>query len=169
VLQSSNFFGPITAFAGTVSVNIIDPNIGCSGTSAPVTMSVTTANNIVLSSSDADNTVCAGDIVTYSTTGGGALDNYAFFVNGALAQTGTTTTFSSANITASDTIHVVVTATGAAGCVIQTAPIITTENTIAPTLISSTGGMTFCSGDIVTFFAGGGTSYEFSVNGAGMY
>ena len=35
---------------------------------------------------------------------------------------------------------------------------------VVPTLATTSGGTTFCSGDIVTFIAGGGVTFEFLVN-----
>jgi len=163
--QSSNFFGPVTASAGSVSVHIVDPNTGCSGTSPVVPITVSAAPTVTISSTDADNTVCNGDNVTYTAGGGTGTDTYGFYINGTLVQSSTAATLATTNLTSNDTVYVVLTKSGAAGCIVQSSPIITQVNTITPTLTTNTGGTTFCSGDIVTFFASGGSSYEFYVGG----
>jgi len=97
--------------------------------------SVTVIVNILtptLSSSDADNIICAGDQVTF-TAGGGT--NYEFKLNGTTDQDGASNTYVTTSLADGDAVKVIV--TNASGCTDSTAAITTTVN-IIPVITSNT-------------------------------
>jgi hypothetical protein len=117
-----------------------------------------------LTSSDADNIICAGASVTF-TAGGGT--NYNFRVGGVSMQSGPTATYTTSSLTNNQLVDVVV--TNANGCVATSAGITNTVYALPiPTLTSSDADNRFCEGTSVTFTAGGGTSYSFRVGGVAV-
>ncbi|MGB0984384.1 MAG: T9SS type A sorting domain-containing protein, partial [Saprospiraceae bacterium] len=118
-------------------------------------------------SDDADNTICAGDAVTF--TGSGAT-SYSFDVNGGTPVAGAganSDEFSSATLANGDVVTV--TGTNANGC-INTASITMTVNPL-PTagLTSDKAGNAVCIGETITFTGTGGATYEFLVDAGSGY
>jgi hypothetical protein len=116
--------------------------------------------------SDATNntTLCAGDNVTFTATGG---TSYSYDVNGGTPVAGTGTgnaQFSSSSLANGDVVRVTV--TDANGCS-STASLTMVVNPLPTAGLTSdaTNNTTLCAGDNVTFTATGGTSYSFDVNG----
>ncbi|MGK7388834.1 MAG: gliding motility-associated C-terminal domain-containing protein [Candidatus Cyclobacteriaceae bacterium M2_1C_046] len=146
-----------------VSVIVTDAN-GCTGVSSAITVTVIDLSSTV-SSDDADNTICEGETVTFTASPTGAA-NYEFFVNGVLAQDGTTETFASATLADSDEIYVQV--TGTTGCIALSDTVVMTVNPVPSVAITSDDAdNVICEGDEVTFTAtpSGAADYEFFVNG----
>lgn len=117
---------------------------------APVTLA---------SSEDPNNIICAGESITFTASGS---STYVFFVNG--QSVSTTNPYTSSSITNGQSI----TATGTDGnnCT-------ATSNIIYPvvnpgpiiSLISNDVDNTICVGQSISFFASGGLTYEFFVDG----
>ena len=142
-----------------------------------VTLSITPS--VVIASSDLDNTICAGDAVTFtaSPTNGGTAPTYQWQLNGGNVGTGGTT-FTTATLNNNDVVTVVMTANN----VCQTTPIAistgiaTTVNPLlvpSVTITSSDSDNTICTGDAVTFTAAptnGGTAptYQWQLNGGNV-
>jgi len=144
---------------GSITLQVIGETNNCFDTTT-TNITINTLPTAGLSSSEPTNSICAGESVTYTATGGVL---YEFFVNGTsqgtLSPNDTYTTNSLAN---NDVVSVVV--SSATGCTdtsvfaaISVSPFPTT------TLVSS--DTTICSGQLVDFTAGGATVYEFFING----
>ena len=132
--------------SGNYTVTVVDAN-GCSATSAPTTVTVTTIAAPTITPSG-PTTFCGGGSVTLTATAGYA--SYAWS-NGATSQS--TTVGTSGNYT--------VTVTDASGCVATSAPT-TVSVTPAPAVTISGPGFT-CPATPVTLDAGSGyTSYSWS-------
>src|SRR5690606_1841622 len=116
-----------------------------------------------LSSSDLDNTICSGESVTYTGTGGTLFE---FFINGVSQGAGSAFNSASYN-TLNDQDSVSIIATSNQGCTnTASAPIITVNPTPTIVLSSSAPLSTICIGDKVDFTGTGAYEYEFFVNGA---
>ena len=112
-----------------------------------------TANN--------DNIICTGAAVIFTAPSGyGA---YTFYVNGIKVQgPNTSNTYSTSTLNNGDQVTVDV--ANAANCGATFGPITITVNPLpTPTLVADKNPV--CAGDLVTFTATGGTSYNFKVNG----
>jgi hypothetical protein len=146
--------------AGFYFVTVTDGNncsvSGTYGISDPNAAVVT-----LVSSEDPDNLICEGESVTFTASGS---VNYDYYVDGVVVSTAnpfTTTTLT-------DGQQVAVSGTDANGCVyadnanvremdVNPGPIVT--------LISDAVNNTICVGQSLSFFAGGGITYEFFLNG----
>jgi len=157
-INAGGVLQPISAGTVNVSYAIID-NKTCSSISAFFTVTIDTIPVAVIAANN--TTICQGDMVTFTATGG---DTYEFLVNN-LSQQGpsASTTFSSITLNHADQVTVV--ATNANGCV-DTAGIITMIVDTIPlaTLVSDAMNNAVGIGQPVTFSAGGGTAYQFFVN-----
>jgi gliding motility-associated-like protein len=135
--------------------------IGCTATSAGITNTVNALPIPTLTSSDADNIFCAGTTITF--TAGGAT-GFNFRMEGLSVQNGASTTYTTNSLTNGQVVDVIV--TNANGCIATSAGITNTVNTLPiPTLISTDADNIFCSGTTVTFTAGGGTGFDFRLEG----
>ncbi len=150
------------ASAGTYYAQAMDIVTRCiSSTRTPVTVTMNPLPLPVLTSSDVDNIFCSGTSVTF-TAGGGTM--YNFRVGGVSVQNGTSATYTSSTLTNGQVVDVIV--TNASGCAATSTPISNTVNsTPVPTLVSSDADNIFCSGASVTFTAGGGTVFDFMIDG----
>ncbi len=147
----------------SVSVNY-ENTAGClaaAATSANVNVNPIPAATI--SSSDADNTICQDEEVTFTGTGG---DIYEFFVNGTSVQGASATDKYVTTILADgDEVTVQVT-NSATGCYTLSAGIITTVNPNPVAGISANPSGTIIAGTSVVLTGTGGAEYEFFVNGS---
>jgi gliding motility-associated-like protein len=135
-----------------------------SSTRTPVTVTMNPLPIATLASSDADNIFCSGTSVTF-TAGGGT--SYNFRVGGVSVQSGASTTYTTTTLTNGQVVDVIV--TNANGCSATSAGITNTVNPLViPALTSSDADNSFCAGTSVTFTAGGGTNYNFRVNGVSV-
>ncbi len=143
-----------------VTVEVTNSN-GCSVTSSGITMSVNALPTAGLTSDATSNTICAGESVTFTATGG---STYEFFVNGSSqGSASSTATFTSTTLSDNDVVTVEV--TNSNGCSVTSSGITMTVNAL-PTagLTSDATSNTICAGESVTFTATGGSTYEFFVN-----
>ena len=146
---------------GQVVSVIVTNATGCSATSASITNTVNPAPVPTLVSSDADNIICDGASVTFTSANG---TSYNFMVNGTSVQQGPSATYTTNTLTSGQKVSVTV--TDANGCQATSAEITNTINPAPiPTLTSSDADNVFCAGTGVTFTAGGGSSYNFRVDG----
>jgi gliding motility-associated-like protein len=143
-----------------VSVIVTNAN-GCIANSASITNTVNPAPTPTLTSSDADNTFCAGTSITFTATGG---SSYDFRIGGISVQNGATATYTTTLLTNGQVVSVVV--SNANGCTASPPSITNTVNpTPTPSLTSSDADNIFCAGTSVIFTASGGTNYNFRVGG----
>ncbi len=144
----------------TVDVIVTNSN-GCSATSAGIINTVNPVPVPGLTSSDPDNTFCAGTTVIFTASGGLI---YNFRVGGISVQNGVSSSYSTSSLTNGQVVDVVV--TNASGCSATSSGI---SNTVLPLptpgLISSDADNIICEGNSVTFTASGGSIYNFRVDG----
>lgn len=161
---SSSTFTTTSLTNGQVVDVIVTNSNGCSATSASIANTVHALPSPTLTSSDPDNTFCSGTSVTFSAGGG---TNYNFRVNGSSVQNGSSSTYTTSSLTNGQIIDVIV--TNANGCSATSSSISNTVRALPnPTLTSSDADNVFCEGSTITFTAGGGTSYNFRVNGTSV-
>jgi gliding motility-associated-like protein len=148
-------------------VDVIVSNAGgCSTTSAGIANTVYALPVASISSSDADNKFCAGTSVTFTASGGTI---YNFRINGISIQSGASTSFTTTALLNLQVVDVIV--TNAGGCSATSAGVTNIVDALpAATLSSSASGSgnVICAGASVTFTAGGGTNYDFRVNGSSI-
>ncbi|QHT71730.1 PKD domain-containing protein [Rhodocytophaga rosea] len=150
----------------TVTVKATVANI-CTATSNAVTTTVY-AVAINLTSSDADNTICPGDAITFTSSLAGSGANYEFFVDGASVQNSASNTFTTTSLI--DGQMVMVKATNSYGCIASSNAVTTAVKVLAANLISSDTDNTICAGESVTYTANAptATSYEFFIDGVSV-
>jgi gliding motility-associated-like protein len=150
------------AMAGSYIVTVTNSS-GCSGTATTV-VSVKDLPIPGLISSDPDNMFCSGTRITFTASGG---TSYNFRINSTGVQDSEVATYSTTSLSDGQIVDVIV--TNAPGCSATSPGIV---NKVIPlptaTLVSSDADNTFCTGASVTFTAGGGTSYNFRVNGTSV-
>lgn len=155
ILNSSGFA------VGNYTVKVIGEQNNCKD-STTINITVNPLPSPSLSSSDLDNTICSGESVTYTGTGGTLFE---FFING--VSQGASSVFNSASYnTLNDQDSISIIATSSQGCTnTASAPIITVNPTPTIVLSSSAPLSTICIGDNVDFTGSGADEYEFFVNG----
>lgn len=134
---------------------------GCTDSSIILNVTVNPLPTITVSSSDMDNTICAGESVTF--TGSGA-DMYQFILNGVpQGVLAAANTFTTSGLTSGQSVQIYGTLLG---CPSTSNSITTTVNPIPGTALNSTDvDNIYCESDVVTYTATGATNYEFFVNG----
>lgn len=160
--QASSSFTP-TLPNGTSTVFIVGtaPN-GCSDTSAILSnINVIALPTVNVTSSDADNTICAGTAVTFSGSGSG---QYQFFIDGSpVGSMSATSTFTTSGLTNGQTVYAV---GSTSGCTNNSNSIITVVNPSPTVTLASTDvDNVYCQNELVTYTASGATNYQFFVNG----
>ncbi|MDI3527883.1 MAG: large repetitive protein [Tenuifilum sp.] len=139
---------------GTYTVTVTDAN-SCAQQYQIELTSANPAPNAVLTSSDSDNSICIGDNVIFTATGG---DTYEFFLNGLPVQ-GPGPGFSYSNSVLADGDQVYAEVTSSAGCKALTNTITTTVNPL-PTVTANASANPVCEGDGVTLTGSGAVSYS---------
>jgi hypothetical protein len=114
-----------------------------------------------LTSDAAGNTICAGETIIFTATGG---TSYEFFVdNVSQGAASATATFSSSSLTNGQVVTVK--ATDGNSCSATHAGITVTVNALPiPGLTSDATNDEICAGETITFTGTGGTAYEFFVD-----
>lgn len=101
-LAASTSFAPYMSTTATVYAEAV--NAGCaSATRTAVTGTVNPIPTGTLSSDDADNSICSGQSVTFSATGG---TNYEFFVNGVSVQNSASSDYTTTSLVNNDMVSV---------------------------------------------------------------
>jgi hypothetical protein len=150
-----------TTPGGPYTLSVIRNDGTCDGPPQSVSVTVNASPSAGLTSSATANTICAGESVTFTATGG---PTYEFFVNGvSQGAAGATSTFTTSSLTNGQTVTCKVTNAGDCSAI---SPGITMTVNDLPTagLSSNAPGNTICAGASVTFTATGGTLYEFFIN-----
>lgn len=146
---------------GTYPVQVIGETNGCMN-STSLTVTVNSLPTATITSSSPTNTICSGNFVTYTGTGGSLFE---FFVNGSSqGSPSPSNTFNSNTLTSGDVVSLEV--SGATGCSdTDTFAPITVNLTPTTVLTSSDANNEFCIGDNITFTGNGATEYQFFLNG----
>ena len=164
---SNTFTTSTLANADAVSV-VVTSAASCTGTSNVINMVVNPNPVPVLSSSDVDNIICAGNSVTFTATPAGQ-SNYEFFVDGVSAQSSNVDNFVTTSLLNGQSVTVRI--TNASSCSVLSSGITTTVNpNPVATLISSDGDNIICNGTSVTFTAAPAsqTNYEFFIGASSV-
>src|SRR5690606_8027598 len=120
-----------------------------------------------LSSSDADNTICAGESVTFTAGAGGT--NYEFFVNGVSQQSGASSTYTTSALQNNEVGTVKVT-NGNNCSALSTGITMTVHPVQVVTRVSNDADDRICAGSSITFTAtpSGTSTYNFLVDGVSV-
>jgi gliding motility-associated-like protein len=161
LLRSGNLSYTPTS-AGLYYAQTRNTTSGCVSTSRTAISVIMNALPVPsLSSSDLDNNFCAGTSVTF-TAGGGT--SYNFRVGGLSVQNSSLATYTTSTLITGQIVDVIV--TNASGCSATSSGIVNKVNSFpTPALFSSDADNNFCAGTAITFYAGGGNSYNFRIGG----
>ncbi len=124
------------------------------------------SNTINVTLATADDSVCIGDVATYTASPGG-YQRYDFYVNNTLVQSSSDTVFPTSSLVSGDSVRVF-----AFDGICYSNPSVTLFPVVNPipsvTVTSSDADDTICGGDLVTFTASptGASSYQFFVGGS---
>ena len=159
-LSSSPIF--LTSTLGdTETVDIVGSSLGCTSPSNAITMTVNTVPVVSLTNTDPNNIWCIDEIIDFNASGA---PNYEFIVDGvSQGPSSPTSTINSSSFSAGSYVVQVIGeetncfGNASMGIVINALPV--------PTLTSSDADDIICSGESVTYTAGGGATYEFFVDG----
>lgn len=99
--------GSYTNITVTVSTDLMGGT--CTSTPQMTTLDPPTPPTATLTSSDADNTICMGNPVTFTAGPPGMNHTFTFFINGALQQSNSMNTFTTMNLANADQVTVNVT------------------------------------------------------------
>lgn len=135
---------------------------GCIATSPnSYTVSVNPSPTVLLSQSDPDTTICAGDTVIF--TAGGA-NSYEFFISGASQGAPEPNSIFATSALINGAI---VTVQGTSGLCTATSSNIYTYivDPMPIVTVTALSPLNYCSGDTLTLLAGGASTYEFFVDG----
>jgi len=180
VASTSIFVRTTAAATGSPSGNVTISSTGATSKTVAVTGTVTTSvtPSVTISSTDADNTICAGTSVTFSAsiTNGGTTPAYQWKINGNNVNTATAATFTTATLANNDVVTCVLTAnaTCTSTSTVTSTGITTVVNANVNPLVSiSTGNNPTCASSSVTITAtainGGSTpSFQWMVNGTNV-
>lgn len=133
---------------------------GCANQSGTATFEVLTSPTTTLVSSDADQTICSQETVTFTASGA---NNYQFFVNGvSQGAPSPTNTFVTNSLLNGQTISV----TGESNtCLLSQGITFTVLAIPTVNLFSNDPDNTICEGESVTFTAANAATYEMFING----
>jgi gliding motility-associated-like protein len=162
----SNTFTTSTLNAGDSVIVAAFDGVCFSNPSAVKHPVVNPIPTLSMASSDADNTICSGDNVTFTATPNG-YDTYTFYDGATVLQANATNTYSTTTLAAGNSVTVVATNKGCNSP--QSNAIVTTVNPI-PIITISTPSPSYCVGDNITVTANPNTytNYDFSLNGASV-
>ncbi len=143
-----------------VSVEVTDA-YGCTASTSGTQMTVNPIPVVSVSSSDIDNTICYGEEVTYTISGG---DTYEWYLNGTIinGETGlnyVTSTLIDGDVVTGRGIY------GSTGCYSEASAPVVTVNSLPVGTLSVSPAMPIVEGTEITFTAGGGDSYEWYLSG----
>ena len=145
--------------AGPYFVTVSDQN-GCSG-SGVAGLNDPGAAPVVLTSSDVDSMICAGENIDFTATGS---VNYTFFLNGNVVL-GPSTTNIYSTVTLANNDVIIASGTDINNCTATSNYVTTTVNPgPTVTLVSSDPDNSICVGDMITFTGTGALFYQFFIN-----
>ena len=142
----------------TVYVRVFDTltGVSCSEDSQLITVNVSPKPTVGITSSQFNNEICDGDLVTFTANSTAASPTFEFYVNSVSEQVSTSNIFDPAlysiTIDGGDLIEVVV--TSGAGCNSDVASLTIIENTIATVGTISSTVLSVCSGETIPALTG---------------
>lgn len=158
---TSNIFNVSTLPLGVSSIRVnVANNLNCAVTFGPIDITVTPLPTPTLTA--AKTTICAGESITFTATGGATGTKYNFKVNNATVQNSTSNTYTSTIWTNNDKVTVEV--TNENNCAATSSEVTIAVNPLPTGTFTSTDP-TVCAGEKITFTATGGSQYQFSVGG----
>lgn len=150
----------VTSVSGTYHADVFVAS-GCSSTSAPVTVTVTPAT-ATITVPGGSTTTCAGTPLTLNANTGTGL-TYQWQL-GSVAIPGATASTYNATTAGSYAVRV----TNTAGCWAVSTPVVVTTEPAPSNALTTTGSLTICDGETVTFGAASGPGYTYQwYNSAG--
>lgn len=151
-----------TGFAsGSYPITVVGTQNNCTD-STSVLVTVNNLPTTALTTSVVNDSICSGENVVYTATGGNL---YEFFINGnSQGSAGLLNTFSSSSLSDGDIVSAEVTST--VGCKNgNTLPAIHVLSSPTINMSSSVANDTICSNDQIVLTGSGGTKYRFFING----
>lgn len=140
-------------------ISVVGSSAGCTNTSNTITFTVNPSPTVLLSSTDIDNVFCLGESVDFNASGA---TSYEFIVNGVSQGTpSTSTTLNSVSFVPGT--YLVEVYGEQSNCNGYNAISVTVND--IPTVFITASETVICSGENVVYSAGGGSLYEFFVNG----
>ncbi len=139
-------------------------------------ISLPTAANVSVTSSDADNTICTGSSVTFTAvpTNGGTAPSYQWYINGNPVGTNSTT-FTTSGLTTGQIVTCIMTSNmpGVTSNPATSNGVTTTVTAPVTPSVSIIGSTTICAGTLASFVASAGNtgatpSYQWTVNGSNV-
>lgn len=146
------------------SISVVATQNGCSSPASNAIVTIVNPIPVVsISSSDANDTICVGDNITFTATPAG-FNSYEFFVAGNSAQNSSANTFTTNALPNGASVYVVPTNNG---CVGNASNAIVTTVIAAPVVTLSVDDNDVCAGEQVVFTANpsGYSAYNFQNNG----
>ncbi|WP_152541826.1 T9SS type B sorting domain-containing protein [Saccharicrinis fermentans] len=135
---------------------------GCTASHAGIKLTVNPIPTVSISSSDADNTICAGDEVIFTASGG---DVFEWFVDGVSVQgPDANNQYVTTSLNDGEKVSALV-SYSSSSCGSLTSEIITTVHPLPVPILNVSPSSTVISGTMLTFTASGGDEYTFFVNG----
>jgi alpha-tubulin suppressor-like RCC1 family protein len=141
-----------------ISVNATS-SLGCSDTDNMPVVTVNPTPNAILTSSDIDLAICAGENVDFTALGG---STYEFFVDGVSQGVSGVNTFSSSTLSDGTTIYCEVVDNS---CSAASAPLTFTVYQYPTIGLTNAGDTILCDGELTAITSFGGTNYQFYING----
>jgi len=136
---------------------------GTCGTATSTISGAFVTNALPTPTASSNTPQCAGGTLNLSSSGG---TSYSWTGPGSYSSTSQNPSIT--NITTAASVTYTVTVTNASGCVATATTNVTVNALPIPALTSSDSDNTFCAGASITFTAGGGTNYNFRVNGTSV-
>jgi hypothetical protein len=139
-------------------------------------ISLPSAANVSVTSSDADNTICTGSSVTFTAvpTNGGTAPSYQWYINGNPVGTNSTT-FTTSGLTTGQIVTCIMTSNmpGVTSNPATSNGVTTTVTAPVTPTVSIIGSTTICAGTLASFVASAGNtgatpSYQWTVNGSNV-
>ncbi len=168
--SSSETFATSSLTDGQVIEVIVTDGIGCSAIADPIAVTVFSIPEPTLVSSDADNSICEGTTVTFTSSGG---TNYDFRINGTSVQNGSSSEYSTSTLADGDEVDVIV--TNSEGCSATTPVIVNSVIPIPPvpdlTITDNCDGTSILSTTATgsLLWSSGETTSSITVTDAGTY
>jgi len=150
----------ITTLTDGDIITVSGINNGCHTLSNPIPVSVISYPTTTLLSSDGDNEICFGELVTFISNGA---TNYEFFIND-ISQgiSSTTSVLSTTTLNNNDSIWVI----GYNGeCMLNAPQSFKLTVNVLPLTLTSADNNLICSGEPVTYNSSGAELYEFFIDG----
>ncbi len=149
-----------TSLANNDSIFVVGEFSGCSNISDTVVFAVNLSPTTTLTSTDADTSICAGTLVTF--TGGGAT-NYEYFINGnSQGPSSTTNTFATSTLQNNEIVTLVGESNGCTVSQTMTFEVLTVPFV---DIFSDDIDNTICNGETITFTGATADNYELFIDG----